>query len=191
MAPKLILTGFMGTGKSAVARLLCDRLGWRLVDSDEKLAVRAGKSIAAIFSEEGEPRFRSLEREIIAELASDPRRCAQCKNPRPAIIATGGGALVDESNYAALASIGVIICLSARPEVIANRLARSGEPRPKLLEGGKPLRERIGELMAERQSAYARAAVTVDTSDLTPNEAADAVLSAFILRGRSLWRPSG
>lgn len=184
MAPKLILTGFMATGKSAVARALCRMLGWRLVDCDRELAARSGKSIAAIFMEDGEARFRELERQIVAEIANDPRRCAQCKNPRPAVVATGGGALVDENNYRALAKAGVIICLSSRPDVIARRVTRSREARPKLRESGKPIEERIAELMAARRDAYARAAATVDTSDLTIEQAADAVLSAFIALGR-------
>jgi shikimate kinase len=184
MAPKLILTGFMATGKSAVARALCRILRWRLVDCDRELAARSGKSIPAIFMEEGEARFRELERQIILEIVNDPRRCAQCKNPRPAVVATGGGALVDEKNYRALSKAGVIICLSSRPEVIARRITRSREVRPKLLETGKPIEERIAELMAERRSAYARAAATVDTSDLTIEQAAEAVLSAFVALGR-------
>ena len=122
MAPKLILTGFMATGKSAVGRAAAARLGWRLVDSDAELVARAGKPIPAIFAEHGEAQFRALEREVIAALADDPALCPQCGEPRPAVISTGGGALVDERNYLALKRAGVIICLIARPEVIAARV---------------------------------------------------------------------
>jgi len=139
MAPKLILTGFMASGKSAVGRAVAARLGWRLVDSDAEISARAGKSIPVIFAERGEAYFRTLERETIAALAGDPARCPQCGEPRPAVISTGGGALIDERNYAALSSAGVIICLSARPEVIAARVRRAPHKRPKLLVGGKPL----------------------------------------------------
>ncbi len=180
MAPKLILTGFMATGKSSIAPIVARRLGWRLVDSDEMVAARAGKTIAAIFAERGEAHFRAIEREVIAELARGVPRCAQCKAPRPMVIATGGGALVDESNHRALARAGVIVCLSARPEVIARRIGRSAAKRPKLLEGGKPLLQRIKELMQSRREAYARADVTVDTSDLAIEQAADRVLDAYI-----------
>ena len=183
MAPRLILTGFMATGKSAVAAIVARRLGWPLIDTDQRLVARAGKPVAAIFSEDGEPRFRRLEREVIEEIAHDPRRCALCGRPRPAVVATGGGALVDEANYRALNASGVIICLSARPEVIARRVKKSRTERPKLLEGGKSLPDRIAELLAQRREAYARAEVTVDTSDITVEEAAERVLAAFIAHG--------
>ncbi len=180
MAPRLILTGFMATGKSSLAPILARRLGWRLVDCDDLIVARAGKPVAAIFADDGEARFRALEREVIAQLARPVPRCAQCKEPRPMVIATGGGALTDEANYRALSRTGIIVCLSARPEVIARRIGRSAAKRPKLLEGGKPLKERIEELMQSRREAYARAALTVDTSDLTLEQAADCVLDAFV-----------
>jgi shikimate kinase len=174
MRDKIILTGFMATGKSAVARILARRLGWRLCDSDRELSARAGKSIAAIFDEDGEAHFRRLEREAIAQLVADPN---------PAVIATGGGALVDDENYRVLAKAGVIVCLSARPEVIAKRVGRSSQPRPKLVAAGKPLDEAIAELLAARQAAYAKAAITVDTSDISTEESADRVLEALAAQG--------
>jgi shikimate kinase len=183
MAPRLILTGFMATGKSAVAAIVARRLGWPLIDTDQRLVARAGKPVAAIFSEDGEPHFRRLEREVISEIACDRCRCALCKRQRPAVVSTGGGALVDEANYRALSATGVIICLSARPEVIARRVEKSRTERPKLLEGAKPLSERIEELLAERRGAYARADVTVDTSDITVEEVAERVLAAFVRLG--------
>jgi shikimate kinase len=183
MAPKLILTGFMAAGKSAVGRTVAARLGLHLMDSDTELVARAGRPIAEIFAHDGEAHFRALEREVIADLAADPNRCPRCGAPRPMVISTGGGALVDERNYAALKHAGVIVCLTARPEVIAARVRRSRETRPKLLEGGKPLEERIAELMEERRAAYARADFTVDTSDLTVAEAAERVLEIFAAHG--------
>lgn len=183
MAPKLILTGFMAAGKSAVGRAVAARLGVRLRDSDAELVARTGRPIAEIFARDGEAHFRALEREVIAELASDSDRCPRCGADRPAVISTGGGALVDERNYAALRRAGVIVCLTARPEVIAARVRRSREARPKLLEGGKPLEERIAELMEERRAAYARADFTVDTSEPTVAEAAERVLEIFAAHG--------
>lgn len=190
MSPKLFLTGFMGSGKSAVGPIVAQRLGWRFIDSDSEIVHRAGGPIAELFTAHGEAHFRRLEREVIAELAGDPRRCPQCRGMRPAVIATGGGVLVDESNCAALKSAGVVVCLTARPEVLAQRVTRSRTRRPKLTEGGKPVLERIRELMAERASSYARADVTVDTSDLSPDQAADQVITEFAVRGVSRCRPS-
>lgn len=179
MARKLVLTGFMATGKTSVGQLLAERLTWRLFDTDAMVARRAGKSIPAIFREDGETRLRELERAIVAELCRSRARCAQCGAPRPAIIATGGGVLVDDANYAALACAGVIVCLSARPEIIMRRLAAGGEVRPKLLEGGKTSLARVIELLERRRPYYARAPLWVDTSDLTVEEAAERVLALF------------
>ncbi|HZO81448.1 MAG TPA: shikimate kinase [Candidatus Binataceae bacterium] len=183
MAPKLILTGFMAAGKSAVGRAVAARLGLRLRDSDAELVARAGRPIEEIFARDGEAHFRALEREVIAELAADAERCPRCGAARAAVISTGGGALVDERNHAALKRAGVIVCLTARPEVVAARVRRSRETRPKLLEGGKPLEQRIAELMEERRTAYARADFTVDTSDLTVAEAAERVIEIFTAHG--------
>ena len=179
MAPKVILTGFMATGKSAVSRALAKRLGWSLVDCDAMLEQRAGKPISVIFSEKGETHFRKLERDLVDEITADPRRCAQCGNPRPAVIATGGGTIVDARNYAALARAGVVVCLTARPEIIARRIGPRAASRPMLTKGGKRLPDRIAELLAERHEAYARAAISVDSSDLTVNDVVDAILSAL------------
>lgn len=179
MAPKLILTGFMATGKSVVARTLARRLGWRLIDCDAEIAARAGQPIAEIFRAHGEEGFRALEREVIAAIANDPRRCPQCGQPRPAVIATGGGAIVDRRNLDALRRAGVIVCLAARPAVIARRIGPSARSRPMLTQGGKPLKERIAELIEARREAYARANITIDTSDLNIDQVADAILTAF------------
>ena len=179
MAPKVILTGFMATGKSTVARLLARRLRWRLIDCDAEINTRAGKPIHQIFHDYGEAHFRAMERRMIAEITSDPRRCAQCGDRRPAVIALGGGAIVDPQNYAALRDCGVIICLSARPEVIARGVASSIKGRPMLAHGGMPVKQRIAELMEKRREAYARAAFTIDTSDRTVEQVVDAILDAM------------
>jgi len=120
---KLILTGFMATGKSTVARHLARRLRWPFIDCDAEISALAGKPIHQIFRDSGEERFRTLEREVISKITSDVSRCAQCGRPLPAVIATGGGAIVDPQNYAALHDCGVIISLTARPEVNAERHA--------------------------------------------------------------------
>jgi shikimate kinase len=82
----------------------------------------------------------------------------------------------------------MIICLSARPEIIAARVRRSPHKRPKLMEGGKPLEARITELIEERRAAYARADFTVDTSDLSVAESAERVLEIFGRHGMSAHR---
>lgn len=179
MTPKLILTGFMATGKSSVGPIIAKRLGWEFMDSDTMIVARAKKPVAQIFVDDGEAQFRKFEREAVARLAGDLRRCPQCHGPFPSVISTGGGVLIDESNCDALKRAGVIICLTARPEVLAARIDRSKTKRPKLTESGKSTLDRVTELMSERADAYARADAQVDTSDLTADQVAALVLDAF------------
>jgi len=190
MAPKIILTGFMATGKSAVARALARRLGWRNIDCDAAIVARAGKSIPDIFRDSGEPHFRAIEREVIAAIADNRRQCPQCGHPMPAIVATGGGAMVDMRNVEALRRAGVIVCLTARPEVIARRLGRSVKARPMLAQGNKPLKARIAELLEARREAYARADVTIDTSHMSIDEVVETIIDALAARRCEGWRLS-
>ena len=190
MTPKLILTGFMATGKSSVGPLVARRLGWEFVDVDSVIVAQAGKPIAQIFADDGEAHFRRLEREVVAHLTGDRRRCPQCHGPHPEVISTGGGVLGDESNCAALKRVGVIVCFTSRPEVVAARVERSKTRRPKLTEGGKSTLARIKELMDERAQAYARADVQIDTSDLTVDQLADQVISAFAAHAARRCVPS-
>jgi 3-dehydroquinate synthase len=179
----LVITGFSGTGKSVVGRRVTEKLSWNFVDTDDEIVRRAGKPIAQIFDQEGEPRFRELERETIREA------CRQ----RQTVIAIGGGAIVDPQNYELLARTGIIICLEAKPETIYERLFREAacspetEVRP-LLTVSNPL-ERIRELKASRQTHYAKADWTIHTDLLTTDEVADEVVRAWQLLGRSYPHP--
>jgi shikimate kinase len=189
MTPKLILTGFMASGKSSVGPLVARRLGWKFLDTDALIIARAGKPIAQIFADDGEARFRALERQVVIDLARDPRRCPQCHGPWPEVISTGGGVLVDESNCEALRRAGVIVCLTARPEVLAARVSRSKTRRPMLTRGNLPVLERIKQLMSERADAYARADVTIDTSDVASEQVAEHVIDAFSTRAARRCQP--
>jgi len=108
----IILTGFSGTGKSLVAREIAQRLNWNFVDTDEEIVKQAGKPISDIFQQDGEAKFRELERHAIE------KACQQ----RESVISIGGGAIVDPQNYELLAKSGLIICLEAKPETIYQRL---------------------------------------------------------------------
>ena len=175
----LVITGFSGTGKSLVAKAAARRLRWGFLDTDDEIIRQAGKPIAEVFRDEGEERFRELERETIK---------SACQR-RQTVIAIGGGAIVDSRNHELLARTGLIICLEARPETIYERLFREAacgsgtEVRP-LLAGEKPL-ERIRELKASRQSHYARADWTIHTDRLTIDEVAQEVVRAWRLFGTS------
>jgi 3-dehydroquinate synthase len=169
----LILTGFSGTGKSAVGRLVARRLGWPFLDTDAEVVRRAGKPIAAIFAQHGQPRFRDLERQVLQQALAGP----------PCVIATGGGALVDPSNRDLMLRSGVVVCLEARPETIHQRLqvqpADGGSPEARpLLADPDPL-DRIRTLKAQRQALYALAHWTVATHHMTPGEVADEVLRGW------------
>ncbi len=161
----LILTGFMGTGKTTVGRLVAERLGFEFVDTDA-LIEEANGPIPEIFAERGEAAFRAIEREVATELAARSGL----------VIATGGGLLLDEANATALGTTGVVCCLVADPDEIHRRVTAEGSPtdRP-LLAGVDPL-ARIAELLAERAPGYGRFR-QVDTTGRTPEEVADEVAS--------------
>src|SRR3990170_261317 len=172
---RLFLSGFSGTGKSAVAALVAEALGWRALDTDQLIEEAAGKSIPEIFEQEGEARFRELEREAV-------RRAAEQEQ---AVVATGGGAVLAVENRRAMAD-GLVVCLDARPEAILKRLRSEDAPvseRP-LLTGDDPL-GRIAELKARRQHVYALADVVIDTEGRTPQQVADAVVEA--VRSADPW----
>ena len=175
----IVLTGFMGTGKSEVGRRLARRLGRAFVDTDAMVEARTGKPVAAIFADEGEPAFRGLERAAVAEAVAH----------REAVVAVGGGAVLDPTNVATLRAAGVTICLTARPETILARVG-DGTARP-LLAGDDP-RAAVERLIAERRGAYAAVAdLTLDTSDLSIDEVVEEIRESLpgLERG-ARWKSS-
>jgi len=175
----LVITGFSGTGKSLVAKEIARRLNWDFLDTDDEIVKQAGKPIAEIFRQDGEGRFRGLERETIR------KACQQ----RQTVIAIGGGAIVDPQNYELLAKTGLIVCLEAKPETIYERLFHEAacspetEVRP-LLAADNPL-ERIRQLKASRQAYYAKADWTIHTDGLSISEVAEEVIRAWRLLRRA------
>ena len=166
----LIITGFSGTGKSLVSKEVARRLNWDFLDTDDEIVKQTGKPIAEIFRQDGEGKFRELEREMIK------KACQQ----RQAVIAIGGGAIVDPQNYELLAKTGLIVCLEAKPETIYERLFREAacspatEVRP-LLANDNPL-ERIRQLKASRQPYYANVDWTIHTDNLNISQVAEEVI---------------
>lgn len=147
-ADKLYLVGFMGAGKSTVARALGRRTGWRLEDIDERIEARERRSVASIFSQQGEPYFRQLERMVLGDLLS-VRHC---------VVATGGGTFVEPDNRALMLADGAVAWLDlSLPQVIERVPA----------DGRRPLaadRAQMEQLYARRQLAYAHAHVRIDAS---------------------------
>jgi shikimate kinase len=161
----VILTGFMGTGKSTVGKRLADRLGVPFIDTDEEIERIEGRPIEVIFAEDGEPYFRDIERRVIADAVG-----------KEAVVSTGGGAIVDPDNYDRMHAAGPIVCLTASVDVIARRTA-SNQERP-LLRGDDVL-ERARRLLDERAPAYARADLSVDTSNTEVDAVVDQILSTL------------
>jgi shikimate kinase/3-dehydroquinate synthase len=166
---RIVLTGFSGTGKSAVASIVARGLGWDVADTDEMVQRSAGKSILDIFRDDGEGAFRDLEREAIREACSRER----------VVVSAGGGAVLRVENRRAMADGGFVVCLEARPETILRRLTVGGRTldRP-LLAREDPL-SRVRELKASRQHLYALCDWSVQTDSLTPKEVAAEMLRAF------------
>lgn len=166
----LILTGFMGTGKTTIGRMLAERLNHPFVDMDAAIEQRAGQSIPEIFATQGETGFRQLESEVCQELAAQDGL----------VIATGGGALVDVNNRDTMAANGVIICLTASPEQLIERMKDTDRP---LLQVHDPA-QRIRQLLQTRAAAYAALPHHVDTSHLTPEQVMEAILKLWHTQSR-------
>lgn len=156
----VVLTGFMGTGKTTVGRLVADALDYEFVDTDAVIAERHGP-IPTIFAEHGEGRFRQLEREVAEELAA----------ARRSVIATGGRLLLDAVNARVLEATGAVFCLTAPVEVVLSRIDADGAGATRPMLAGHDGRERVAALYEERRAGYARFE-QVDTAGRTPSEVA-------------------
>jgi len=160
----LVLTGFMGTGKTTVGREVAWRLGRAFVDMDDVIAARAGKPIPRIFAEDGEAAFRAIEAAVCAELSAQDGL----------VIATGGGALVDEENRRVMQRSGVVLCLEAEPTEILRRVSDSNE-RP-LLNVTDP-RAEVVRLLAARRDAYAAIPWHIETDGHSVDDVVAQVLA--------------
>ena len=158
----IVLTGFMGTGKSLVGKKLAKRLEMSYVDTDELIENREKAKISQIFQEKGEDYFRRIESKIIKEVSSLDRY----------VISTGGGAILKKENLAALRSKGLIICLSANPKEILKRTSKS-QNRPLLKS--KDRQRKVFDLLKTRRPFYEKADFEVDTSELTTTEAVERI----------------
>jgi 3-dehydroquinate synthase len=163
----IVITGFMGTGKTSVGRLLAQRLDRRFVDMDVLLAEQFGKPIAVVFAEEGEEEFRAAEVELCRTLALE----------QGLVISTGGGALVNEESRSRLAATGMLVCLTASEGEILRRL-QAATDRPLLLGEEEERRKRVRTLLNVRRAAYGAIPYQIDTDGLTPEGVADRVLAA-------------
>jgi shikimate kinase len=166
----IVLTGFMATGKSAVGKLLAQRLGYAFFDTDDMIEKQTGHSIADLFAKGGEAPFRVLEAQTVALVALMDK----------AVIATGGGVPLRDSNMDELERNGRIFLLTATPETIVRRLDLGAVPRP-LLAGANPI-DRVRALLREREKAYSRFHETIETDALTDQQVADKIAER-VLKG--------
>ncbi len=164
-APLLVITGFMGTGKSAVGRTVASALGLAFVDMDELIQAREQQQIREIFEQKGEAYFRAVESDLVLEIS----------NRQGLVVATGGGTLVNPLHQRLL-SDQCVICLDASVEELVRRLG-AADNRPLLSRG--PGRERIVQLLQERSTAYAQIERHVDTTGKSINSVAEQVIAVY------------
>ncbi len=165
MKINIALIGFMGVGKTAVGKILAEKLQRKFVELDSLIEQKAGKSIPAIFQQDGEIAFRELEIEVTKEVSRD-------KN---LIIACGGGIVLNKINIDRLRQQSRIVHLSASPEVILKRVSSEEGQRP-LLEVDNPALT-IRELLDFRKPFYERAAdIRIDTSKLDTKAVAEQII---------------
>lgn len=162
----IVLVGFMGTGKTATARLVARRLERQLIDMDAMIEAREGQKVSRIFAEKGEAYFRGCERNLVRELAER----------RNLVIAAGGGVVINPENISDFSRSGVVICLKASPEAILRRVG--AETHRPLLEGDDKGR-RIIEVLDSRRPLYDAIPHQIDTSHLTPDLAAARVIAIY------------
>lgn len=157
----IILTGFMGTGKTTVGQLVAAQLQRDFIDMDDLIESREGRPISHIFADEGEPYFRRLEADLCRELAEKS----------DLVIATGGGALVPEANLQVMARTGLVICLDCQPDVLWERIGHS-QNRPMLAAQDDGRFARLAALLEQRAPAYGRIEHHLDVTQLAPDQAA-------------------
>lgn len=174
----LIITGFMGTGKSMVARRVAWMTGRPLIDMDAEIEARAGKPIPRIFAEDGERAFRDMEAALCRELSRSEGQ----------VVATGGGALVPSANRCRFLRKDLVICLDADVEEIMRRVGHSGR-RP-LLDVDDP-RTEIECLLSSREEVYAALPWHIDTTDLSLDEVAARVIALAEARMLTTRHPGG
>jgi shikimate kinase len=166
----IIITGFMGTGKSEAGRIVAARLGLKLVDIDTLIEGEQNMTISEIFTQFGESAFREMEADAV-------RRLSEMNN---LVVSTGGGVVLRDENMANLRKNGTIICLTASPEIILKRVG-SDNSRP-LLQTDDPLAA-IRQLLKDRKKYYETADMVIDTEGRSPLEVAEE-----IIEGVKTWK---
>lgn len=182
-ANAVILIGPPGAGKSVSGRILSERLNRRFADTDALIETQYGLCISDIFSKHGEEYFRQLESNILRKLIAEYSNCAGglTRDPRELVLATGAGLPITPGNFALMEKLGIIICLTAPPDCLAERL-RGDTTRPLLARSNVSmlasqgntdgvddyLVDRLTALLKKRASHYGLAHYTIDTATINP-----------------------
>lgn len=159
----IILTGFMGTGKSHAGKIIAEKTGYEFVDTDEIIERREQKSISEIFESEGEEKFREIEARTLTSLLDGKRQ----------VISTGGGAITYENNFQRMREAGVIVALTASVNEIHKRV-KNDVNRPLLNVKGS--RTKIKEMLEDRMDHYLKADLKIDTDNKSPEDVADEII---------------
>jgi shikimate kinase len=157
---KIYLVGFMGAGKTTLAQALARRLGWRAEDVDALIEARERRTVADIFAREGEPYFRSVERQVIWSLLPQ----------RHVVIATGGGTFIDPETRAAINADGLSVWIDVPLDVLLNRIPSDGR-RPLAAD-----RVKMAVLYESRRLAYEQAQLRLDASLARPEELVEQII---------------
>jgi shikimate kinase len=158
MFKNIILTGFMGVGKTSIGTRLAGDLGYTFVDTDELIEADQKITITEIFSTFGEPYFRDVETRIIRTVLEGENQ----------VVSTGGGAVIRDENREVFKEAGLVVCLTARPDVIYERIKH--ETHRPLLKVSDPM-TRIRDLLESRAKFYSQADLIIDTSEKSVDEA--------------------
>jgi shikimate kinase len=167
----IYLVGFMGTGKSSVARELAKRRKWQFLDLDELIQLKEKRTVSDIFAKDGESYFRRVEKRVLKEVSSQKKF----------IVACGGGVVIDPENIRVMKETGLVICLAAAPEIILKRT--SGYMHRPLLNVVSP-KKQVEFLLKLRAPYYAQAHKTIDTSKISIKEVVDRVLKFILAKQR-------
>ena len=174
----IILTGFMGTGKSSVGKALARMTGREFMDLDSLIVAEAGQSINEIFAQQGESFFRTLETAVLRKIALRDN----------VLLSTGGGAVLAAENREIFRSMGTVINLTAPTGVICTRL-RHATDRPLLNEGVKLIK--LEQMLREREPCYAEADIRIDTAGKKIEDVAAEILAFIASRATDAPRGQG